>query len=199
MYVQRIRIVTDISMLRNSEIVCEAIPEDLALKRALFAELEDVIPEHVPIASGTSSFPPAELGAGMKRPERLIVAHFVHPVTIVSLAELVVPAPVDPIANEVVEAWLRRIAMQPIRLREPVTGFIVNRLQFAILREALSLVESGVRSCRRSTIVRPCRSLSRPIRRSYAMSTARRSPMRSARAGVRTRMRHHFTSRSTSN
>lgn len=144
MYVQRIRIVTDISMLRNSEIVCEAIPEDLALKRALFAELEDVIPEHVPIASGTSSFPPAELGAGMKHPERLIVAHFVHPVTIVSLAELVVPTSVDPVANEVVEAWLRRIAMQPIRLREPVTGFIVNRLQFAILREALSLVESGV-------------------------------------------------------
>ena len=144
MYVQRIRIVTDISMLRNSEIVCEAIPEDLALKRALFAELEDAISEHVPIASGTSSFPPAELGVVMKHPQRLIVAHFVHPVTIVSLAELIVPTPVDPIANEVVEAWLRRIAMQPIRLREPVTGFIVNRLQFALLREALSLVESGV-------------------------------------------------------
>ncbi len=144
MYVQRIRIVTDISMLRNAEIVCEAIPEDLGLKRALFAELEAVIPDHVPIASGTSSFPPDELGVGMKHPGRLIVAHFVHPVTIVSLAELILPTRVDPIASEVVEAWLRRIAMQPIRLREPVTGFIVNRLQFAILREALSLVESGV-------------------------------------------------------
>jgi len=144
MYVQRIRIVTDLTMLRNSEIVCEAIPEDLAQKRALFAELEAILPEHVPIASGTSSFPPAELGVGMAHPLRLIVAHFVHPVTIVSLAEVIVPEPVDPLANAVVEGWLRRIAMQPIRLRAPITGFIVNRLQFAILREALSLVEAGV-------------------------------------------------------
>ena len=144
MYVQRIRIVTDLSMLRNAEIVCEAVPEDLAQKRALYAELEAVIPPHVPIASGTSSFPPEMLGAEMTHPERLIVAHFVHPVTIVSLAEVIVPAAVDPIANDVVDTWLRRIAMQPIRLRAPITGFIVNRLQFAILREALSLVEAGI-------------------------------------------------------
>jgi 3-hydroxybutyryl-CoA dehydrogenase len=128
----------------GAELVAETIPEDLTAKHALFRDLETVIGAHVPIASGTSSLVPDALGAGLVNPGRVIVAHMVHPVTTVPIVELIAPSTVDTAALASVEAWLVVLRMRPIRLRAPIAGFIVNRLQFALLREAASLVEAGI-------------------------------------------------------
>lgn len=128
----------------GADVIAEAIPEELDAKRALYAQLEAIVGPHVPIASGTSSFVPDALGDGLTSPGRVIVAHMVHPVTVVPIVELIAPSNVDPAALATVEAWLATLAMRPVRLRAPITGFIVNRLQFALVREAARLVEAGI-------------------------------------------------------
>jgi 3-hydroxybutyryl-CoA dehydrogenase len=143
-----VKIATDLAAAADAQLVAETIPEDLERKRAIYAELEGTIGEHVPIASGTSSFPPDALGAGLAHPGRVIVAHMIHPVTLVPLAELVVPTAVDPVALGTVERWLGELSMRVLRLRMPATGFLVNRLQFALLREAAALVAAGVADAR---------------------------------------------------
>jgi 3-hydroxybutyryl-CoA dehydrogenase len=143
-----VTITTDLGALAGAELVAETVPEDLETKRALYRELESVIGPQVPIASGTSSFPPDALGAGLAHPGRVIVAHMVHPVTLVPLAELLPPTGVDPAALATVERWLGELSMRVLRLRTAATGFLVNRLQFALLREAASLVAKGVADAR---------------------------------------------------
>jgi 3-hydroxybutyryl-CoA dehydrogenase len=130
--------------LRDAELVAEAIVEDLDAKRTLFAEIEAQLADDVPIASATSTFVPALLGARLARPGRLVVAHMVHPVTLVPIVELLAHEEADARALATVERWLATIAMRPIRLRVAVPGFVLNRLQSALLREAASLVEAGV-------------------------------------------------------
>jgi 3-hydroxybutyryl-CoA dehydrogenase len=128
----------------RADLVAETIPEDLAAKHALYRELETVIAPGVPIASGTSTLVPDALGAGLAHPGRVIVAHMVHPVTTIPVVELLAPDAVDAAALATVEAWLAALRMRPIRLRAPIAGFVVNRLQFALLREAAHLVEAGI-------------------------------------------------------
>ncbi|HYZ16248.1 MAG TPA: 3-hydroxyacyl-CoA dehydrogenase NAD-binding domain-containing protein [Candidatus Acidoferrum sp.] len=128
----------------GADVIAEAIPEELEAKRALYRQLETIVGAHVPIASGTSSFVPDALGVGLAAPGRVIVAHMVHPVTVVPIVELIAPTGVDAAALASVEAWLARLRMRPVRLRAPITGFIVNRLQFALVREAARLVEAGI-------------------------------------------------------
>jgi 3-hydroxybutyryl-CoA dehydrogenase len=143
-----VQLATDFGVVANAELVAETIQEDLERKRALYRELEALIGPQVPIASGTSSFPPDVLGKGLAHPGRVIVAHMVHPVTLVPLVELLAPTEVDATALATVERWLGEISMRTIRLRKAATGFILNRLQFALLREAASLVAKGVADAR---------------------------------------------------
>ncbi|HTW84558.1 MAG TPA: 3-hydroxyacyl-CoA dehydrogenase family protein [Candidatus Sulfotelmatobacter sp.] len=143
-----VRIAVGLDAVADTELVAETIQEDLEQKRALYRQLEAVIGEHVPIASGTSSFPPDVLGEGLANPGRVIVAHMVHPVTLVPLTELIAPTQADATALQTVERWLGEISMRVLRLRLAATGFLINRLQFALLREAAALVTSGVADAR---------------------------------------------------
>lgn len=138
----RIAVGAELAAVSDADLVYEAIHEDLAAKRALYAALAPLLGADAALVSGTSSFVPAALGAGLGRP--VIVAHFLHPVTLVALAELLAPPDADAASVACVERWLARTRMVPVRLAQAVPGFIVNRLQFALLREALALVERGV-------------------------------------------------------
>lgn len=130
--------------IEDVELVAETIPEDLVMKRRLYGEIEALVEPHVPIASGTSSFVPDALATELANPGRLIVAHMVHPVTTFPIVELVAPSNVDAVALTTVERWISALGMRAIRLRSPIAGFIVNRLQFALVREASRLVEEGI-------------------------------------------------------
>jgi 3-hydroxybutyryl-CoA dehydrogenase len=129
--------------LASAALVYEAIPESLGRKQELLGELEAFVGARVPLVSGTSTFLPDALGLFLEFPKRVFVAHFVHPVTLVPLAEVANPREPDPEAAAALDRWLAATALEPIRLAAPLPGFIVNRLQFALLREALSIVEHG--------------------------------------------------------
>jgi 3-hydroxybutyryl-CoA dehydrogenase len=139
-----LRIDASYAILADTELVYESIPERLAMKQALFRDLEDVLGADIPLVSGTSSLSPEQLGAEMRTPQRVFVAHFIHPVTTVNLAEVLSPDSPDNVARATFEAWLRDMDLDAIVLDRAVPGFIVNRLQFAILREAVALVANGV-------------------------------------------------------
>jgi 3-hydroxybutyryl-CoA dehydrogenase len=140
---EAVRVTTALDAVAHASVVYEAIPEALGRKQTLLAEIEAFVGDEVPLVSGTSSFFPDALGFDLEFPQRVFVAHFVHPVTLVALAEIVEPADPDPSARATFEAWIAAAGLRPLRLATPLPGFIVNRLQFALLREALHIVERG--------------------------------------------------------
>jgi 3-hydroxybutyryl-CoA dehydrogenase len=129
--------------VRGATIVLEAAPERLDLKLALLAEVE-AANEQAVIASNTSSIGADALAAGMRDPARLVIAHFFNPADTVPLVE-VVPGPATP--PETVDrmvALLMAAGKTAVPLAQQVEGFIANRLQAALYREAMHLVERGV-------------------------------------------------------
>ena len=124
--------------------VQECVPEDLELKRRLFAELDALAPAGCPIASSSSFMPASRLAADLPGRARCLVVHPGNPPFLLRVAE-VVPAPFTaPETVERTEALLRGAGIAPIRVAREVEGFVFNRLQGAVLREAYCLVRDGV-------------------------------------------------------
>lgn len=127
-----------------AEIITEAVPEVLELKWELFAQLEEYARQDAIIASNTSTFSIARLIEKAKTPHRFIITHFFNPAQLVPLVELVRH---ETTAEEVVEATrelMLLIGKSPVLLKKDVPGFIANRLQTALMREAFSLLSAGV-------------------------------------------------------
>lgn len=127
-------------------LVIEAAPENLSLKRQLYSELEDSVAADVIIASNTSGILPDTLSEGMRNPARFLIAHFWNPPHAIPLVELVPGAATLRRYLTEMQANLKAIEMEPVVLEHALPGFIGNRLQFAVIREALNLLRSGVAS-----------------------------------------------------
>lgn len=124
--------------------VQECGPERVELKRALFAALEAVASPDAVLASSSSGIVASAFTAGLRHPERCLVAHPVNPPYLVPLVELC-PAPATADwAVDAAHALMERVGQAPVRLRREVAGFALNRLQGALLNEALRLFEDGV-------------------------------------------------------
>lgn len=125
------------------DLVIESIPEELALKRALYDRLEAAYPAGVAIATNTSGLDLIPLFAGMKHPERFLAAHYFQPAEVFPMVEVVAGADTDPAVLDRVAEAMRRTGKQPIVMRKPIVGFLINRLQHAILHEAYWMVSQG--------------------------------------------------------
>ena len=126
--------------------VQECVPEDLQLKQKLFRELEVLAPATAVLASSSSAIPASRFAEGLTTAERCLVAHPGNPPTLLRVVE-VVPAPFT--NADFVDracATLRSAGLAPVALRKEVAGFVFNRLQGAVLREAYCLVRDGVAS-----------------------------------------------------
>lgn len=130
--------------VEGAGLVLEAITERLDAKRALFARVEAAVGRDVVLATNTSTLPLSSVAAGARVPERILVAHFFNPPHLVPLVE-VLAHPVAPAGLvDATLALLRRTGRRPVRLRKEVPGLLANRLQAALAREALHLLEEGV-------------------------------------------------------
>jgi 3-hydroxybutyryl-CoA dehydrogenase len=141
-----IKPVSELADLRTVEFIIEAVPEVLEIKQALYRELETMVAEGVILASNTSGFMPSKLSEFLAHPDRFIVAHFWNPPHAIPLVEVV---PSQHTSAPVVErtiALLRESRAEPVLVEKEIPGFIGNRLQYAILREALAIVRSGAAS-----------------------------------------------------
>lgn len=142
----RLRVTGDLNAVARARLLIEAIPERLELKHALYEQLEGLIADDAVIASNTSGLPPDELAARMTHPQRLLIAHFWHPPHLIPLVEIVPGRATEPRHLAAVQALLGEMALEAVLLERAAPGFVGNRLQFAVLREALHIVHSGIAS-----------------------------------------------------
>lgn len=132
--------------VHNADLVVEAVTEDLPLKLRLFSELDRLCPEHTILASNTSTFMPGLLAAATQRPDRVLVAHYFNPPYLLPLVE-VVPGPhTSSETKTTVLALLIEIGKRPVVIQKENPGFVANRLQTALLREAFAIVQEGIAS-----------------------------------------------------
>ena len=124
--------------------VVEAATEDLLLKQRLFAQAESLAASDVPLASNTSNFPIGEIGKSLKRRERVLGLHFFMPAHLVPLVEVVSAQATDPAIAERVFALMEELGKAPIWVKKDVPGFVGNRIQHAMMREALYLIADGI-------------------------------------------------------
>ena len=143
----RIRTTTSLAdALTDTDLAIEAVPENLELKERLFAEMDRLSPPHTILASNTSSIMPTTLGGATRRPGQVLVAHFSYPPHLIPLVEIVRGRETtDETVNSVYDA-VARAGKSPIILQREATGFIINRMQAALQREALNIVAQGIAS-----------------------------------------------------
>jgi 3-hydroxybutyryl-CoA dehydrogenase len=139
-----IAVCDSLSALADAKIIYEAVVEKLTVKQTVYAQLEAVVSNDAVIASNTSGLLPDVLCAQMLHPERFLVAHFWNPPYVIPLVELVPATSTDGAIPPRIQHELEQTGFEPIVLRTAVPGFIGNRIQFAVFREALHLVQSGV-------------------------------------------------------
>lgn len=128
------------------DLVHENAPENLALKQSVYDEIESTAPETLVVASSTGGIPPTQLQAKMRHPERLVVCHPFNPPHIVPLVEIIGGEKTAPVIVDWALRFFRALGKKPIRVDKEVTAFLTNRLQFALLREAVHCVAEGIAS-----------------------------------------------------
>lgn len=126
------------------DLVVETVTEDLALKRALFAQLVARARPEVPLTSNTSSFPVSAIAAGLATQSRIMGLHFFMPAHLSPLVEIVHGPHTDAALAGRVGEWMRAIGKRPVQVRKEIVGFLGNRMQAALMREALWLVDQGI-------------------------------------------------------
>ena len=129
------------------DLVIEFVPEDPKVKQAVYAELEAAYADGTPlIASGTSGLDLVELSRKMRRRERFLGVHYFMPADVAPVVEVMAGLSTPREDVDRVADALRRTGKEPVVLYKPIVGFLVNRLQHAILHEAYYLIEAGVAS-----------------------------------------------------
>lgn len=127
-------------------IVVENVSEDLALKRKVFAELVRHSLPQTPLTSNSSSYPISEIAEGLPSQQRMMGLHFYMPAFLIPLVEIVRAKATDiALANEVGE-WMWALGKRPVQVNRDIEGFLANRIQHALIREAVNMLELGIAS-----------------------------------------------------
>ena len=132
--------------LRGVTFVIEAVPEILTLKQELYQKLDNLCDENVVLASNTSGLSPSEISKLMTRPERMVVTHFWNPGHLIPLVEVVRGEKTND--KTVLRAMdlMNAMGKKPIEVKKDIAGFIGNRLQYALFREAQYILDQGIAS-----------------------------------------------------
>ena len=126
------------------DLVIEAVTEDLPLKQKLFAQLETLVRPDTPITTNTSNFQIGSVSQGLKSASRMAGLHFFMPAHLVPLVEVVSADSTDPAVAAKLEKIMTEVGKAPIRVNKDVPGFVGNRLQQALMREAMWMIHDGV-------------------------------------------------------
>jgi 3-hydroxybutyryl-CoA dehydrogenase len=143
--VERVRTEADLATaVRDADYVVEAVLEDLPLKQKLFGEIEGYVRADTILASNTSVIPITDIMRGLKRRERALGTHWWNPPYLVPLVEVIETHWTSPGAVAFTMKLHADAGKKPAHVKKDVPGFIGNRLQHALWREAVSLVENGI-------------------------------------------------------
>ncbi|MED1940453.1 MAG: 3-hydroxyacyl-CoA dehydrogenase family protein [Bacillota bacterium] len=132
--------------VQGATFVIEAVPENIQLKIDLFKRLDALCDPDVILASNTSGLSPTEIASETAHPERTVVTHFWNPAHLIPLVEVVRGEKTGDEAVERSFQLLKQMKKKPIEVKKEVPGFVGNRLQYALFREAQYLLEEGIAS-----------------------------------------------------
>ena len=133
------RISTSIDLkeaLNNSDLVIEAVPEDMNLKKKVFAEVDKLAPSNAVFASNTSTLPITEIANTTSRPNRFIGIHFFNPPQLMPLVEVIPGAKTDSDLIDATMQYVKNVGKEPVLCGKDVAGFIVNRVFIPLVHEA---------------------------------------------------------------
>ncbi len=128
------------------DVMIESIVENLEIKGTFYAKISRLAPEDAIIATNTSALPITELSKFVKHPERFLGMHWFNPPSIIPLIEIIKGEKTSSFAVEKIRLLSEQIGKKPILVQKDVKGFVANRLQLALLREALYIAEEGISS-----------------------------------------------------
>ncbi|MEI7532109.1 MAG: 3-hydroxyacyl-CoA dehydrogenase NAD-binding domain-containing protein [Betaproteobacteria bacterium] len=128
----------------NTDLIIETVSERMDLKKELFADLDKRVPSHIPIGSNSSGFPISQIALGLPTANRMFNAHYFMPAHVVPLVEVVLGEKSDPVLGEQVCAFYRAHGKKPVLVKKDIPGFLANRIQHALMREALHMLQEGI-------------------------------------------------------
>jgi 3-hydroxybutyryl-CoA dehydrogenase len=134
---------TAVADLADADLVVEAVVERLEVKRQVFSELDAVCPPHAILSSNTSSISITKLAAGTRRPDRVIGMHFMNPVPLMQLVEIIRGLATSQETYDAVEAAARRMGKTPVEVHD-APGFVSNRVLMPMINEAVFCLHEGV-------------------------------------------------------
>lgn len=126
------------------DLAVENIPEQLVLKQRLFTQLDALAPPRTLLTSNSSGLPISEIGRGLAGARRMFGLHFFMPAHLVPLVEVVMGAGSDAVLADRLVGWMAGCRSVPVLVRKDLPGFLANRLQHALAREAFALIDDGV-------------------------------------------------------
>jgi 3-hydroxybutyryl-CoA dehydrogenase len=143
--IERIRVTIDLEEAAwDAQFVIEAVPEKLDLKQALFQKLDTICSSDTILATNTSVISITEIAAKAARRDRIVGTHFWHPPYLIPLVEVIKGKETSPKVVNLTADLLRSVGKHPVKVKKDVPGFVGNRLQHALWREAISIVEQGI-------------------------------------------------------
>ena len=143
----RLQTTTDLAEAgSNADLIIEAIVEVLEVKEKLFSDLDAICPDHTIFASNTSSLLPSMLASATQRPDQFLVAHYFNPPYLMPLVEIVRGEKTSDAVVDAVYNLMQAMGKSPIICQKEALGFIANRLQLVLWREAFNIVQRGIAS-----------------------------------------------------
>jgi 3-hydroxybutyryl-CoA dehydrogenase len=130
----------------GADLVIESIVENLETKRKVFAALDKICPPHAIFATNTSGLSPTKIAEAVERKDKFVVTHFWNPPYLIPLVEVVPGQHTSQETMDIACRLMKKIGKKPVPLKREALGFVGNRLQLALLREALHIVASGIAS-----------------------------------------------------
>jgi 3-hydroxybutyryl-CoA dehydrogenase len=134
---------TNLSAAKDADLVIEAIVENMAVKTTIFKELDEITPDHTILASNTSSLPITEIAAVTKRPDRVIGMHFMNPVPVMQLVEVIRGLQTSDETYNLIEETAKALNKTAVLVND-FPGFVSNRILMPMINEAIYTVYEGV-------------------------------------------------------
>ena len=136
---------TDLNLAADADLVVEAAVENLDIKKSIFGELDKICKPETILASNTSSISITAIAAATKRPEKVLGMHFFNPAPAMKLVEVIRGARTNDESFQAVYACAKEIGKNPVEVGE-APGFVVNRILFPMINEAIIVLENGIAS-----------------------------------------------------
>ncbi len=165
----KISVTTDLAeAVRDAQFITEAVPEDLRLKIDVFKKLDDLAHDPAVLATNTSTLPITDISRGLGKRDKVIITHWFNPPHLVPVVEVVKGESTSEETFNVTFQFLKEMGKEPVHVLRQVPGFLVNRIQTAMFREVVALLEENVASAE---------DIDKAVRGSFGLRLATMGPL----------------------